>query len=663
MPKPIRPALAIAMVAMLAAPALAAPKLPAGADPTVRPQDDLFRAVNGRWLNSTKIPGDKKGYGTFMILREKSNTDVRSLLDAAKGSNSLEGNAYQAFADTAAIERQGLKPLAGTLAAIEACSSLDDVAVEIGQLGLAGVSVPVSMGVGPDAKDPMTNAVYWGQSGLGLPNRDYYLPAGADSQKLRDQYVRYLETLNRLAHAADPKRAAKETMAFETAVAKIQWAAADRRDAVKTYNPSTRAEWAKRYPGFPWETMAAGGAMPPTRGSIVAEPRYFKDFAALAATTPLDTWKRYLRSRTLDEFSPHLPAAFRQANYEFKGAKLQGLTAQPPRWRVAVETTDELVGEAVGSSYVKKNFPPTAKAQMEVLVGNLLASYRDAIGKLPWMEPATRKEALLKLSKLRVKIGYPDAWRGYKGLTLDAHDATGDKLKATQFLNLRDMAEAGQRVDRSRWDLTPQTVNAYDNPVGNESVFPAAILQPPFFDPKADDAYNYGAIGAVIGHETSHGFDDQGRRFDADGKLRDWWTPADEKNFSARTDKLVAQYNSYTPLPNEHVNGKLTLGENIADLAGLTLALDAYHRSLKGKPAPLIDGATGDQRFFIGFARVWRSKSRPEWLHTRLVADPHSPEQFRTNGSVTNIDAFYDAFGLKPGDKLYKAPADRIHIW
>jgi putative endopeptidase len=664
----IRPTLSLALLAALATPAMALP-MPAGADLAVRPQDDLFRAVNGKWLDGAKIPGDKKAYGTFMILREKSNENVRGLLEEAaknpsrNADSKLIGNFYASQLDEKSIEQHGLAPLRENLDRIAGIKNLDDVAEVMAELGLENVAMPVETGVGADAKKPTVNTVYWAQGGLGLPNRDYYLKSGADSDALRKGYVAYLTQLNKLAGVKDAAEAAGQAMEIEMAIAKIQWSSVERRDAVKTYNPAPRAKWDKDYPGFPWVRFAAASEMPVTSDSIVNEPSFIKAFAEMAPKIKIESWRSYMRSRLLDTFATDLPKAYRDANFAFKGQKLQGLTSAPPRWRTSVEASDTAVGEAIGSRYVAKYFPPADKARMKVLVTNLLAAYKDGISNLAWMAPATRKSALEKLAKLRVKIGYADTWRGYPGLEIRRDDAVGNLVRSNRFQSERDMAEAGKPVDRSRWDMTPQTVNAYYNPVGNEIVFPAAILQPPFFDPKADDGYNYGAIGAVIGHETSHGFDDQGRRYDADGRLRDWWTSADEKNFSDRSARLVAQYSGYEPLPGQHVDGKLTLGENIADLAGLTMALNAYHRSLHGRTAKVIGGATGDQRFFLGFARVWRSKSRPEWMHTRLVGDPHSPEQFRTNGVVTNVDAFYEAFGLKPGDKLYKKPADRVHIW
>ncbi|MBO9540592.1 M13 family metallopeptidase [bacterium] len=659
--------LAIALLAALCAPALAQPV--EGGDPAVRAQDDLFRHVNGAWLDATAIPGDKRSYGTFMLLREKSEVDVRALLEAAAATpgtdrnSRLIGDFYAALLDEKTAETRGLAALKADLTRIAGLKRLDDVATELAHLLAIGVPGPVVAGVDADPKNPLTNVVFWAQSGLGMPDRDYYLKQGPEAESLRAAYLAYLSEINRLAKIPSPEAAAKKTLAFETALAELHWTTVDRRDALKTYNPAPRATWAKDYPAFPWERFAQALGMPSKSGAIVMEPSYFKGFAKLAAKTSMADWKAYLTSRMLDNYAEYLGKPYQQAYYRFKGERLQGLQAMPPRWRMAVGMTSDALGEAIGARYVAKHFPVEAKARMQTLVSNLLAVYRESLENLSWMTPETRKAALDKLSKFSVKIGYPDQWRGYDGLVVRRDDAIGNIMRASRFAFGRDMAEAGKPVDRARWHMTPQTVNAYYNPLGNEIVFPAAILQPPFFDPKADDAYNYGAIGAVIGHEISHGFDDQGRHYDGDGRLRDWWTEGDQAAFEAKAGRLIAQYDSYEPLPGERVNGRLTLGENIADLTGVAMALKAYHRSLGDRPAASLDGLTPDQRFFYGYARVWRSKSRDEWLKTRLLSDPHSPEQFRTNGVVTNLDAFYDAFGLKMGDKLFKRPEDRIRIW
>lgn len=655
----------MALTLLLGGMAVAAPTIDGG-DPSVRPQDDLFQAVNGGWLSRTEIPGDKRSYGTFMILREKAEADIRALIEEASrnpGKNQearMIGDFYSAVLDVDTLDKLGLGPIKPLIDRIHALENLEQTAVMLAELQKDGVAEPVGLYVGPDEKDPDTNVVLLTQYGLGLPDREYYLKTGAESETLRQEYVRYLTDLLRMAGYKNPEAHAAQTLAFETALARIQWTRTERRDSLKTYNPVPRDSWAKDFPGFPWERFAAACGMPDKLGVIVNEPSYLKGFAELAAKTPMETWKAYLGARVLDAYAPHLDKGFREAHFHFKGEKLQGLKSQAPRWKTAVEATSGALGEAVGMRYVAKHFQSDAKAQMQVLVDNLLKVYRTSLERVEWMSPATRKAALEKLSKFRVKIGYPDQWRGYEGLEIRKGDAVGNLQRSDRFEFNRAMAEAGKPVDRKRWEMTPQTVNAYYNPVGNEIVFPAAILQPPFFDPKQDPAYNYGAIGAVIGHEISHGFDDQGSHYDGDGFLRDWWTAADQKAFEARTSKLVAQYEAYEPLPGQRVNGKLTLGENIADLTGVTMAYKAY---LLSGGSGVVNGMSAPQRFFTGYARVWRSKSRPEWLKTRLLSDPHSPEQYRTNGVVTNLDTFHDAYELKPTDKLYRAPGDRIRIW
>ncbi|HEY9721729.1 MAG TPA: M13 family metallopeptidase [Oscillatoriaceae cyanobacterium] len=664
-----RPLLALALSLACVAPAIAAPlPAPKGGDGGVRPQDDFYAFVNGGWEKKTQIPGDKTSYGAFSLLAEQSRKDVRALLEQASkhpadADARLIGDYYASLMDLKAIDRAGLRPLQGELARITSLNDLGDVAEELGEIELAGSSGPVAAYVMPDEKQPLVNAVYWSQSGLGMPDRDYYLKPGKKAEALRKAYEGYLTQLNALAGVPDAAAEARATVQFETALAKVQWSRTEERDPVKTYNPVARADWGRTYPGFPWARFAAGVGMPDKLGAVVGQPSYFKAFTALAARTPLSTWKAYLRSRLLTNFAGDLGPAWRKAHFEFADKQLYGLTDMPPAWRTAVSDTSEMLDEGVGKVYVKQHFTPAAKAEVLSIVHNLIGVYRQHLQTLAWMTPETRKQALDKLAQLRVKVGYPDHWRGYPGLVIKRGDAIGNELRANVFEFQRDMAEAGGPVDRSRWSMSPQTVNAYYNPLGNEIVFPAAILKPPFFDPRRDEAYNYGAIGAVIGHEMSHAYDDEGRHYDGTGKLRDWWQPADAKAFNARAARLVAQYDTYEPIPGEHVNGQLTLGENIADLTGVTMALQAYHRSLDGKPESTVDGYTGDQRFFIGFAEVWRSKTRPAFAHLLLVSDPHSPDLDRVDGVVTNVDGFYDAFGLKPGDKLYKKPADRVHVW
>ncbi|MEB3329222.1 MAG: M13 family metallopeptidase [Candidatus Sericytochromatia bacterium] len=674
--------LAASLMGLVASPAAAGLAGWTGGDPAVRPQDDMFLAANGGWLKATAIPADKRAYGTFLLLRERSDEEVRALLEQAARSPGSDADArligafYGSFKDTAAIDRRGLVPLGHELARIGHLRTRRGVARLLAELGTIGIGTPIGVWVQADAKDPTVNTVYWTHGGLGLPDREDYLSRDDKAVARRAAYRTYLETLFGLAArdarcpmAEDgddrsPVALAEDVLAFETRLAALHWKRAERRDPLRTYNPVPLSELAATYgEDFDWATYAEAVGIPKGSTVVMREVSFFKGFGPLAANTPVETWRAYLQARLLDGAASMLPAAYRKAAFEFRGRALAGLQVPEKRWKTAVQQTNGYVGEAIGRRFVALHFPPAAKARMQALVTNLLDVYRDGLTHLAWMTPETRRQALAKLAGMRVKIGYPDAWRGYRGLVFDRQDALGNALRASRFLHARELAEVGKPVDRSRWMMEPQVVNAYYSPLGNEIVFPAAILRPPFFDMQADDAFNYGAIGAVIGHEISHGFDDSGRRYDAAGRLRDWWTPADEAAFKARADRLVAQYGSYEPLPGLKVDGNLTLGENIADLAGVAMAYRAYERSLGGKAAPVKDGLTGPQRFFLGYARVWRSKSRPEWLRTRLQTDSHSPEQYRVNGVLTNLDAFHQAFGLKPGDGMFKAASERVRIW
>ncbi|MEB3284351.1 MAG: M13 family metallopeptidase [Candidatus Sericytochromatia bacterium] len=652
-----------------------------GGDPQTRPQDSLFQFANGKWLQETEIPGDKRSYGTFLLLREQADQEVKRLLDAAVRNPQVDEDAkiigafYGSMLDLPEMEQRGLLALSPVLRRIDQISDPLTLARTLGHLCALGVGIPIGVWVGPDAKAPGINKVYWSHGGLGLPDREDYLGLDEKSEARRVAYHVYLEELLAFA-ASDPtavglapldfaslEKAAEATFRFEKSLATLHWKRPDRRDPLKTYNPRDLVAIPSEFPGFPWNVFASAVGMEPDASLVVREPSFFRGFASLAIETPWPVWRAYLRARTLDAYASVLPARYRKSHYVFHGKALQGLTEPPPRWQTAVKETNSYVGESIGKRFVATHFSTAAKTKMNELVNNLLAVYRESLGSLTWMTQKTREAALIKLAGMRVKIGYPDTWRGYAGLELHSKDALGNTMRAARYHHEREMVEAGRPVDRARWLMNPQMVNAYYNPLGNEIVFPAAILRPPFFDVHGDAAYNYGAIGAVIGHEISHGFDDSGRRYDAQGRLRDWWTPADEEAFTQRAAQLIEQYNAYQALPDLKVNGKLTLGENIADLAGVSIAHRAYMRSLDNRPAPDIDGFTASQRFFLGYARVWRSKSRPEWLRTRIMIDPHAPEEYRTNGVVTNLDSFHDAFGLKASDKLYKAPDQRVRIW
>jgi len=515
--------------------------------------------------------------------------------------------------------------------------------------------------VGTDAKNPDRYAVVLSQSGLNLPDRDYYLTPGfADKKTKYEAYV--ADTLKRIGWA-DPAGTAKKIVAFETDIAKASWTKVEQRDDEKTYNPMTPAQLRKLTPGFPWTAYFSGAELPPLKRVIVSEKSAFPKIAAIYAKTPLDTLKAWQAFTVASNASSDLAKDFDDAHFAFYGHELQGTPAQRERWKRATSLVSGQMGEALGHVYVDHYFPASSKARMLELVGDLKTALSGRIKKLDWMSDATKAKAQEKLGQLHVKIGYPDKWRDYSGLVQKADDLYGNSERSMAFEWRFHVGRLNKPVDRAEWDMTPQTVNAYYDPTKNDIVFPAAILAPPFFDPKADMAINYGAIGGVIGHEMTHGFDDQGRKYDGTGKLTDWWTKEDAQRFDERAKRLVAQYSSFEPLPGAHVNGSLTLGENIADLGGLLLALDAYHDSLHGQPAPVIDGLTGDQRVFLGWAQVWKSKIRDDALRQRLATDPHSPDMLRVNGVVRNVDGWYGAYDVKPGEKLYLAPDQRVRIW
>jgi putative endopeptidase len=640
----------------------------AGFSHSVRPQDDLFQAVNGEWLKNTEIPADKADYGTFIQLRDRSDERVRGLVEALASAKDTSGNEkkigdyYRSYMDEAAIDKAGLEPVKPWFAQIDAVKDKNELAVLMGRLqGM--VSLPLPIAVGPDDKDPTTYRAQTWQGGLGMPDRDYYLKDDPRFQKVREAYQHYIETLLGLAGDAHAKDSAQQVYALEKRLAEVQWSRVENRDPQKTYNPMTVGELVKAAPEFDWPGFFSGASLPPLDHLTVSQPSYVKAATKIIDGTPVATWQAYLRFHLLDAGAYVLPKPFREARFAYRGEAIAGLTHDQPRWQKAVGSLNEALGEAVGQLYVQRYFPPAYKARMQELVNNLLDTYRVSINHLTWMGPQTKKRAEQKLSMYMKKIGYPDKWRDYSKLDIRDGDAFGNELRAGRFEYERNAVRAGQPVDRTEWGMNPQTVNAYYNPSFNEIVFPAAILEPPFFDMNADDAVNYGAIGAIIGHEISHGFDDQGSQYDGTGKLDNWWTAADRKAFTALTSKLVAQYNAYQPIPDHHVNGELTLGENIADLSGLQIAFKAYERTLHGKKAPVIGGLTGEQRFFLSWAQAWREKSRDERALQLLTIDPHSPAQFRADGAAVNNDGFEAAFHVKPGDGMWKPSNQRIRIW
>jgi putative endopeptidase len=654
--------------------AIAAKKLGSGVDrsgmdKSVRPQDDLFLATNGTWVKNTEIPADKSAWGAFYQLRDRTDHEVRGLIEGlqaaqpAEGTNARKVNDYfRSYLDEAAIDKAGLAPVDASLKDVD---SVTDTGKLVGLMGhwQGVVRTPLAVDSNPDLDDPGVYVADFRQGGLGLPDRDYYLKTDERFAKARTAYTDYLTKLFTLSGDTDGAAHAAAVIALETKIATAQWPRDKTRDPKLSHNPKTPSELDALAPGFDFPTFEAQSQLQPGKIIIVRQPDYVTALAGLVKSEPLDTWKLYMKACRLDEAAVVLPAAFRDAHFQFHDVAIAGVKEQQPRWQQAVTQTNGALGEAVGELYVAKYFPPEYRARMQALVANLLKTYSTSIDGLAWMSPATKKEAHLKLSKYGVKIGYPDAWRDYSALVVRAGDALGNADRADAFEYRRQIVRTGGKVDRTEWGMTPQTINAYYSGNKNEIVFPAAILQPPFFNVAADDAVNYGAIGAVIGHEISHGFDDKGSQLDGDGRLRDWWTDDDRKAFEGVTNRLVAQYEAYEPIPGQHLNGKLTLGENIADLSGLQIAYKAWKLSLGGKPSPVIDGFTGEQRFIYGFAQVWRNKTRDERALQLLTIDPHSPGQFRADGATINADAYHDAFHTKPGDKMWKAPADRLRLW
>ncbi|MEC3951181.1 M13 family metallopeptidase [Sphingobium sp. HWE2-09] len=634
----------------------------AGMDKSVKPGDDFYDYANGTWAKNTPVPADKSNYGAFNTLDDLSRERTRGILEAAKTDpNSKIGAAYASYLDTAAVEAKGLAPIKPWLAEIKAIKDLKGYAQVAAKAGRAGVPGPFRFYVGQDDKDPETYILSMSQGGLGLPDRDYYLDPGEKMAAIRTAYVAHLEKMLTLAGESDAKARAAALMAFETAVAKVHWTQVDSRDADKTYNKMTLADLQKAAPGFDFATFYQANGLTPA-SLLIAQPSAITGEAALIAKTPIGVLKDALLLRSLHSFADDLPDSIANADFAFYGTTLSGTPEREARWKRGVDFLKELLGEEVGKVYVAQYFPPETKAAMDVLVKNVIAAMGRRIDGLPWMSDTAKARAHKKLAAFTPKIGYPDKWRDYDGLTIKRDDLFGNALRSNQFAFDYNVGKLGKPIYRWEWGMTPMEINAYANFGMVEIVFPAAILQPPFFDPHADPAVNYGGIGAVIGHELSHHFDDQGAKYDETGKLNQWWTDADVAAFKGLTDKLGAQYDAYEPFPGAHVKGAFTMGENIGDLAGLAVALDAYHASQGGKPAPVIDGTTGDQRFFLGWAQVWRRNYREANLRQRLVTDPHAPSQYRAD-IVRNFDAWYDAFKPAPGGKIYLAPKDRVKIW
>lgn len=641
-----------------------------GMNPDIRPGDDFFAYVNGKWIDSAVIPADKARYGTFDILRDESQENVKAIIeesatgDFAKGTDEQKvGDLYRSFMDMETRDARGIEPLQPELDRIEAITNYDELAVYFASAIRRNLDAPFSIGQFADLKNPKQYMIYAAQSGLGLPDREYYFKEDEASVALRAKYVDHIEKMFASAGFSDGAVAAGTIMALETRLAEQNMKKEDARNWSVNYNKVPVQDLPGVMPSFNWDGYLAAADLQGVGALVLFTTDYMKALDGIITDTDIATWKTYLNWSALNQTAGRLTSALDAQNFEFYGRALTGTEEQRAMWRRGVNSVNGMLGEVVGKVYVKERFPPEAKERMLTLVGNLVNAYEKSIKELEWMSEETKSEALDKLSKFTPKIGYPDEWRDYTALEIDAEDYYGNVERASLAEHQRHIDRQGGPVDRTEWGMTPQTVNAYYNAPLNEIVFPAAILQPPFFDLEADDAVNYGAIGAVIGHEIGHGFDDTGSTFDGDGVMRNWWTDEDKAAFEERTGMLVEQYNAFRPFDDLSVNGEFTLGENIGDLGGISIGLLAYQMSLNGEEAPVIDGFTGVQRVFLGFGQVWRGKYREEALRLQIETNPHSPSQYRANGSVRNVPEFYAAFDVSPDDALYLAPEDRVKIW
>ena len=636
-------------------------------DESVRVQDDLYRHFNGGWLKTAVIPADRATDGAFIKLRIQSEERVREIIESATGSDEATkiSNIYKSFMDADAVNAKGGSPIAAELAEVDAISSITDFTSTLSKLEARGVSGIFGTFIYADMKDASTNILYLQQGGISLPDEAYYREEKyAD---IRTAYVAHVEAMFSLAGVSNPADNAAKVMALETSIASHHWDQVKDRDATLTYNKMNRAEVKALMPAFDWELYLADGQIPSIvlDSVIVQQPSFFQGLGAILSGFDLDAWKAWLKWHIISGAAPYLSDNFTNENFAFFGKTLSGTPELRERWKRAVSMIEGSLGEAVGKVYVQKYFPAEAKARMEKLVANLIEAYRISINELEWMSPETKVKAQEKLGKFRPKIGYPDKWRDYSALQTTPDDLYGNVGRVVKFQRDHELSKVGKPVDREEWFMAPQTVNAYYNPVMNEIVFPAAILQPPFFGLDHDDAVNYGAIGAVIGHEIGHGFDDQGSKYDGDGALNNWWTDADRAAFEERTKALIAQYDVLVPeeAPDVTVNGALTIGENIGDLGGLAIAYKAYQISLQGKPSPVIEGMSGEKRLMLSWAQVWRAKVRPEEMRRRIATDPHSPAEFRCNQILKNFTPFYEEFGVTDKDALWLEEQARVQIW
>ncbi len=635
----------------------------------VKPGDNFFKYVNGHWLERTDIPADKSNYGSFTILADQAEQRVRAIIEQASQTDNLQGGAaqrigelYASFMDSAAIEKAGLSPLENDLAGIYALKTHSDIAAAAGDPARM-LTLPFGYYVYIDYKQPDTYITQITQTGLGLPDRDYYLREDDNDVELRAKYLNYLSFIMARIGADDPSRSAARIMEFETKIATAQWDQVKRRDRNASYNKMSFAAFKDYASGVDWDAMLGASGLGNIDAIILRQDDSQQKAAAIFAETPIDVLQDYMAFHFINNLAEYLPADIYDAKFDVFSRALRGTQEQRARWKRGVSTASKYLGEDIGQIYVEKHFPADSKLQMQDLVENLRATFKNGIDNLGWMDASTKAEAQDKLAKFNPKIGYPDLWEDYSDLMINRGDLIGNIRRGEVWKFQDNMSKLGQPIDREEWGMTPQTVNAYYNSALNEIVFPAAILDAPFFDPNADLAVNYGGIGAVIGHEMGHGFDDQGRKTDGDGRLREWWSEEDAARFKSRTDRLVTQYNDFEALPGLNLNGELTLGENIGDLTGITMAYYAYKRALGGTPAPIIDGLTGDQRFFLSYAQIWQRKFRDEALRTRVKTDVHSPGEFRANGIVRNFGPWYDAFDIQPSDALYLPPEKRVKIW
>jgi len=634
-----------------------------GMDKTVSPGEDFYRYANGTWAKATSIPADKSNYGMFTALDDLSKDRLKTILDAARADPSSKvGIAYAAFLDEATVESRGFAPIKPWLDKVRALKDKSGYAALAAEADRSGIGLPFAGYVGQDDKNPDVYIYGMSQAGLGMPDRDFYILDNDRMKAMRAAYAVHLGKTLTLAGERNVEARAQALLAFETQIARVSWTREDSGDATKIYNKMTFAELQTRAPGFDFTTFANGIGAGKSPGVLVAQPSAFTSIAALIGKADIGVLRDQMIVRSLDGFSDVLPKAITDEAFAFFGTTLNGTPQNQLRWKRGVDFTTGALGDEISTTYVARYYPPETKAKMDELVTNVLAAMGRRIDTIDWMQPVTKVKARQKLANFTTKIGYPERWRDYAGLEVRAGDAFGNALRSRHFQHEYNVGKLGQPIYRWEWAMTPMTVNAYANFGMNEIVFPAAILQPPFFDPNADSAINYGGIGSVIGHEISHHFDDQGAKYDQTGKLADWWTAEDVKNFEARGKKLIAQYDAYEVFPGEKVKGEFTLGENIGDLAGVAIAYDAWKASLKGKPAPVINGMTGDQRFFLGWAQVWRRNYRDANLRQRLLTDPHSPSKERV-AVVRNFDAWNKAFATKPGQKLYLKPEERVKIW